>query len=754
MVSLNFVGRIDAGYDNTYELTLSAEVPGVNAAPAAVWFTCTSVSGTSLEAPEADDVFDEIYHNIIFDWDFGDPASSTFDTDLNMPNHWKDANIGRGRKVAHVFSRPDTYTVTCRAYEPATRRFGIRTINVTIGDPVVEFARGRTIIYDPNGTADTSAYVDPTVRSNWVDVISARNARGTSSTAQILLAPDVDLTFNRGDPNITAGNWANLRLGALDPDAQTRPKIRSSGRFGTGGGDAIVRDWGAESIECVVFGIDFVGEWDSTAEVGPILRPLSIFKNGGSYVGDNYLFALHKCSFDGFELVNGTSKIGPTKPYYMMHSDCSVTNWQNYGFACGDGDTNIHAAFVGVSAAQHEDALSGGTKNGLYNNHGSIRHFFTSSLYMSVCDLFTRTGWFVGGEVNGYRLSQEQPALRINTNGAEGVSSYFDRLAVEGQIYLGEQLITRVDVPGNHVFDKVLQVSGSRIDLPSLMDIRFGGTTVRNALSIKLNLPDAVDNPVTNMRFVEGNNSLGSAENGPAGVRVYNVTGIDLRTDENANNAAVSLFDDGNVAFSVKLVENNLLHEPNRSTAQSVPGQTVDLGAALDGFAPRHKGPRPNFLHQEGAFVATISGSGGTFDIPYSEITDQSYNGPGINDGAPTDQPYWQATQAVDTRHMVRVGGRTFLAEAGEISVSFGPTGVTITNQSDVDWSGGWRVRLDRKSRLPEFDPVYDSTTQDLEIVIDATDQNTVATAGGDAPAFDDFMAQVRPATDNVRGAL
>jgi hypothetical protein len=754
MATLTFIGS-DAsgasGYTDVLTLTLTQTQPGVNAAPSAIWFECSSVSNAQAQPPQSGEVYDPQYHEIVYLWTFDDAANAVPRTALNMPDAWKDINKGYGRRVVHCYNDPGTYTVTCYSYEPATQRFGSETISVTIADPDTVFPAGQTIVYDPDGTADVSGLSSPDVKTSWAQVMSARNALGTSNNARILFAPGAVLTLRNGDPDIDTNAWSNLRLGALDMDNPNRPSIVSSGRQGFGPGKSLVRDWGEYCSETVLYGVDLVGEWDSTTETGRMVSPFSIYQS--QQTGDSHLFLMHRAKVSGFVSLWAQIAIPQTALAYAMYSDMSVTNWQDYGIISGNDDPRFNTALVGVSSAQNVDALSGGKKNGMHNNHGAWRDFSSIRAYASVCDFFSRTGWSAGGSYGGNIFPVDQAAIRINTSGGAGRESYLDRVSAEGYIWYEEQGRTNVDRPGNHVIDKMLQVGGSRHTLSQFVMVSYGGFTARNYLGIKLGRNEAGG---TVARFFGLNNGSGDPQNGPAGVRVYNSTGIDLRSDTQALDRNVDFAATVQAPYSVQFLENNLFHEPNRSGSVPVTGVTVDAGTAIAGYSIRHKGPRFNFAHEEADLPVFVSGAGGTFTIPYSQITDQLVNLNNTDNGTPTDQAYWQAIENIDTRHRISVGGDTWHADQNEIDVTFGATGVTITNNSTVDWVSGatYQLRLDRASLIPDYDPQYDNTSQDLTIPIQATDANILQPADMALRAYDDFFGVERPISGDSRGAI
>lgn len=735
-------------YDNLLTLTADHVVTGVNANPVAVWFEVTSVNGAGAGGPGGG-VRDPQFHDLLYLWDFGDPGNALPTTPLNMPDAWKDLNTGYGRQACHVYNDGGTHPVTVYAYEPATRRFGSLTFDVTIGDATMVFGADKTIIYNPGGLADVSAYASATViTTDWAAVKAARNAKGLTD-CRILIAPGVTLT----DTQLASpSTWSNIRIGGLDP--ANKPVVEATTAQGAGT-NSLIRDWDFDNRELVLHDLDFRGPWNSTTETGRRLRPIDTRK-GPSYVG-NFLTLYHRCKFDGFEVVTACYQTGADQNTYNVYNDTEITNWQNYAIFGGSDEPKT--AVIGCSLHQHEDALSGGPKNGMYNNHGPLRDTRSEYLYVSVCDLFSRNGWSAGGtDGAGYSVTADQPAIRINTNGEPNRFSYVDRVAAEGDISLEEQNNSNVDVPGNHVFDKVLQVLGSR---GRASTIRFGGTTIRNLLTVIPDLPTASGGALKHLFLAS--NSDGSADN-DQGIAFYHSTLLDLRNDVNAQSEDMKLYRGPTEVFGsgtdfVNLtLENNVLVQPHR-TGVNRDDEPLDLDTPISGFSPRHKGPRYNFQHYEIDLTTAVPGAGGTLDIPYADIKDTRANIGGVDDGAPTTQAYWQAIEATDTQHRVRINGSddtTFHADTGDIAVAFGPTAVTITNTSGTDWNSGdnLRLRLDRSSRLEAFDPQFSSQGQVIPLAKPLAGSDAIGDGGAGERAYDDMLHHERPDTGGERGAL
>lgn len=743
-------------YTDVLAVTIGTpEQPGVNAAPAAVWFEVTDVTGCDAGAPLANGR-DPKYHDITYVWDFGDSDNSTpFNTDdLNLLTAWKDRNKATGKRVAHVYTTPGTKTVTVTAYERSSLRKGSSTVEVTIGDPKTVFPTTRTIIWNPGGSVNIAPYGYTganEVTGTWANVKTAR-AAVAAQTAQILLVPGVDL-----DNTVLADgeSWANIRIGALD-DTLTLPIIRGMNSENT----ALIRDNSSTKTEIVLFGIDFRGKWDSTTGFGPSCPILAASTNTAA----SQLTMHHRCKVDGFSLVGGGS--GITGTAYLISNECTITNWQDYGM---HGTRKSDGSFAAIACAvhQHVDALSGGDKDlNLYNQHGPCRMFTGGHSFISASSFFSRNGWSNGGVgvgvFTGYGVTADQPCLRFNTNGNANFRAHVERVFLEGGVGAEEQSGGQVppDVPGNYVFDQFVQVLGSRNFTEEVFEIRHSGWSIRNGLCFVPNVPPGQGGRVPQWFYIS--NQDGNAAN-DAGIEIYNCTLIDGRDNTNANSITVQFAvndntengGDDDTHLNV-VIENNVFEQPNRSPAviPDAPIQMGDLGLIL-----RHKGIRYGFLHESGT-IATDVPPGGSFTIPYSSIKTTLWNFNAVDDGAVTDQAYWLANAPAypNAKHKLKVGDFLFYNEnyLGSAMIEFEASQVRVYNRSASNtWTAGlaWALQLDRSSQLPGYEAQYSLSGITIPTGIPQAGSSAIDDATSGKRAVFDLAGNLRPSTGDERGA-
>lgn len=583
-------------------------------APTVVYADATSISGMAAQdGADPGEVYDPSFHEITFIWTLTRPAgaSSVWSPTLAMPTAWNNRNLAYGKRVAFVLDEPGNYTLDlwCVDVNGVT---ATASKSFTVQDPDAVFTGSRTILYDPAGVGDPATYPGANVQTTWAGVKAARTALG-STTARMLVKRGEQITgeqianFGSGVNNIRIGPWGSGATPILGPrgvDADYMIK-----EDGSGGND-----------ELIIYGVNFQGGWDSTTETGIPELPFQLFRN--STRGNiPYFQLIHQCGFDG--LVSCWITSGLTNfEARSCYSECTITNWRDYGLFMADGGDpsgDNRLAILGCSVRQHVDALSGGAKNSLFNTHGCFRTTGMQNTYVAGCSMFSRSGWSGLGT-----RTADNGALRLNTQGNEGHNYVIDRVAVEGMIRVENAENGNNDPAGNYLFDRVVQIAGGRCYNP-LFSVQYGGATIRNYHGTMFNVP--ADHGAIMGEFISAETDGLDAVNVASPVRIYNSTFLDLRNDANASGApdAVSFNN-----FSAGVENNNILHAPNRSSPV-VGDAPLDMATSV-GLTPVHKGPRYNFLHEEGVFFSPIA-PGGTFSIPYTYITETEYNTIGQSGG-------------------------------------------------------------------------------------------------------------------------
>ena len=106
-----------------------SRVSGV--APLYVFFDATATTAVATSRP---------FHELEYQWDFGDAASGSWTSTPGMPNLSR--NQATGPMAAHVFEAPGTYTVNLTVLDGAAA--ATRSVQITVTDPNTVFA-GNTL---------------------------------------------------------------------------------------------------------------------------------------------------------------------------------------------------------------------------------------------------------------------------------------------------------------------------------------------------------------------------------------------------------------------------------------------------------------------------------------------------------------------------------------------------------------------------------------------------------------------------------
>ena len=694
------------------QIGIEVQTAGTNVAPAAVRLTAVDPVGFTLSSPPTGTAFDPAFHEITYIWTVRDAPLAAFTAPQNMVAGWNDPNTAYGADVAFSFPDPGTYTIDLWCID----RLGTTAIaetTLTVSDPDAVYPGTQTLCLAQDG--DFAGKPSGALEFTSATALNA-GITSLSSPARIL--------FKRGeDTTLEISSNENLQyIGAWGAGAPPIVRPPTRGRLSR---PRLMQQY-------TVTDITFLGGWDAATETG---SP----SDNAFFTRDNPAscwFHYHRCRFSGFEIFEPTPGLGAPAGSGVFFTNTVVENWRDYAVFCNSVTQQTFFAIVGCRLSQNVDALNGGTKNGLYNNHGPIRVSNLTNIYIAQTDLFSRTGWSPLTTDTA-----DQPCIRLNSSPkAPGNSAIIERVVCEGgffQIALEGANVSTEERDANYVLDKVLCISTSK-SIQRFLGNRFGGATIRNMLAILPDVPEYHGNSwVGGILLSPDISEPFHQANLDSPVSVHNCSIINLRGSAN---------DDGDVwpvvssngNFVNETVENNIAHAPNIDTP--VNGDApLDMAAALVGVTPRYKGVRFNFDHEEGTLGADVQ-TGASFTLPYPNGTDQSY---------------WQAIEATDRLHMIRNIDDPLLADEGDFTVAFGASDITITNTSGRIWQAGanWRLRLDRKSLIP---PMNTDFANPAILPLPRPQPGSPAIGSGDLglSAYDDFLGQPRPQTGDTRGAL
>ena len=580
----------------------------VRLAPEAVFFEAEP-AGFDLPAPSGAAWYRPEMHEIEYEWDFGDPGATYTATERTVPD-WQDANRGFGQCVAHVFSQPGTYTVTCTArkvvsLDPVEVHEATASATVTVAAQDPAFAPvpaggstvARTIAVALDGDF-TGA--DP----SWAQATTEDPANATTSfqyRAKTILT-DLD---NADDP----ADAGYVRILLKRGESYTSNLI-----------DEEIERWADGPLKVVYF-----GSWGDPADPAPVCYAAS------QTIHPNFRDPAHGVPayiFEGLELRGDYDPITQTSAgssgtaitirdtAYCLITGCTLTNhnmgvyhapWEDDRRGIGRSYLVIHdtkmshlaqyglyqddraapgemawTALLGVQDLDVGNAPSGGsgTTQSNTNSQGPVRSTALGLFVCDGCEMFSRYGWTTAGTWDdGATKTAGQAGLRLPSHSTPDGNArvFITRLAYEGDpmVSLGSPIATPAPY-GNVMLDGFLHVcTATSIET---VQTQMGGVTVRNGLVIKP-APAAPDVPAYG-RLV----SAGITKNAPgdvlepgqvdAPIRVYNNTVVALHAEPAPHDVDLVSNSGSTGTFTDVSAENNVIYAPN------YPGQADHLDIA------------------------------------------------------------------------------------------------------------------------------------------------------------------------------
>lgn len=665
------------GYNATFQLELTRPPEGGGCIAA-----ITNVQGFDVDEPAPGQVYDPVHHEIWTIFTVVGQPLAPFSAVENMVTGWNNPNTMYGGRKVGFYLPPGTYQIEAFAVDASGNKGFVRSPAFTVVTPDSFYPGTRTVCFsnDPGETwaGEKSGCQRATTFSQLQNAVN--NATGPlrilfkagqtvpeASVSQILV--------NR------TGQWLNHinRWGSGDDPIIECP-FGGSGEivfYFAGSNNGTVAN---EVEHFVCENIFFRGDWDAANEIGrPGRGPLNFrdHRNGTFYTIAN----LKVRGMNTLELSTNDAQVGN-----MVVANCDIGDWQDYGIY---GLARTFAALLGCRSVQNVDAYNGGRygKIGFFNDHTALRYPHSDYCYIAICDFFSRNGW------SGLSPDQaDQPCARMQQNGTTA-HSFTDRVVYEGggePVAYSTEAQSFTEFPGNHVFNRGLLIASPK-SWEAFILVEFGGTTVRNAIGIQLNTPDYHGNGW------QGAIKLRAQQPGAGNlanpIRAYGNTFANYRNQANdpGDNWPVFRIETG---FADVLEQNNILVAETIDTPVNPKGQ-INSTQTIPGVTCRYKG----VLHYPLAWLGTGTlGSsvapGGSVVLPYS---------------GGTNQDYWATTEAIDTRHILRVGNTNRYAELGQITVAFEAGGIRFTNNTSSTWASGatWYFKLDRSSQKPAIPSTY-----------------------------------------------
>ena len=545
------------------------------------------VGGFDAQKPTDGKVYDPTLHDIHYRWSFGDPGS--YDVPVNMLPQWRDRNLGHGPFPAHVFRTPGTYRVTCVATERSSGKTASASIDVTVQDPASAFTSATRIVVSGSGDFTGAPAADAANRvTTFADAMTRAKALKSNGNP-------IGIFFKSGDTFVCPGqvvvgrSFRNFYVGTWGGTARARIKGLSSGSIFYMAGDL-------PTSGASISNIDFIGPWDSTTETR--VPPEAIAPSGINITGG--FCTVSGCSGSGLGSFVVGSVNGSVKT--IIVSDCSATNWEDYGAYLENDETSGYTAVLGCRFAQDPDALQGGngkSRTDLGNRHGALRFHGTRHLYVDAVDLFSRNGWTVVAgkpvDQNPIRDHRSEPLShgffsRIMGEGGWGMYSNGEAAPDAGADGDGQGF----HMPCNTVLDKAYFLGSARTIMQ--LGLSSSAFTGRNLVLHRVNTGTDADPCGRAIEIGTGSPGDFHPTTRSEPIRLYNVTVINEMDDvQQARNAQRSTgwqpvvirpgcYDDGMIQ-----IENLVVHRPNFTG-----GFVADapLNSTRLGLTPRYLGYR------------------------------------------------------------------------------------------------------------------------------------------------------------------
>jgi hypothetical protein len=692
----------------------------VMVAPAQVWLRATGHAGLAA-FEESGSVYDGAHHEYYHEWTIRGAPLPAWTKPQNMPAAWNNPNRACGREVAFLLPAAGDYVIDLVVRDRHGNRAVAATGRLTVVAPDSHFPVRSRIYVDPDGdfTGVPAGARTAVTMQDLADRLAA--ARGAPSWVLLRGGKTHDMgTYAAGTRD---NGWMALtkdrRFAMLSSFGGGRARVVPATAGNRIQGHGMFEIWGRPVTDFLTFtGLDFVGGWDPSVERGNQGNAAAI----GSLDAKlrNSFVTIHDVDCSGLDKglhLAASARQGANPDNRMMVTNCFITNWRDYGIFAWNQQCRF--AMVGNRITQHVDALHGGPKSdGLVNNHGPVRFQEAAYVYFAQNDVFSRTGWSPIG-----RKLADQPCLRLVVDPREGQAATVERNVMEG----GYHIVNLNDqgpsypssppphqpiVPFNVVFSDNILI-GTAKNLGTAMEVWRSGLTVRNNLFVMPDVALVQAQGAPCLKLGGQKNAVVSPDNASNPIVVHSNTCLNLLGEPNAGGKAWEFLENVDDYFTSLTAENNLVHRPHMARAETA-FAPVDVATALEGITPRFRGERYGYRPTDPIIPAGDVPHGGSFAVPYSAILKVLQDQTPVAGGGATDQAYWLAIAATDTRHSLhlRRQRQRLHAELGHFTVSFDATGVTVTNTSGYTWKAdaeGFRLSLDRTSLIPAMDTTYAS---------------------------------------------
>lgn len=509
--------------------------------------------GAVFEMDEPTGVYDARMHDLTYIWTFDDEY--TYVAPVNTLAAFKAAGEAIGFNAAHVFRQPGTYTVRLDVYGVVGGNIvhAYSEEVITIGDPETIFAGTRTCFVSPS--------------SDWTHcpLGAVQRTNINSATEYAMEGPlPYRIMLNRGETysfsgrrfgfNVPGGDTCTLHMVA-GPGEGAAPILTCTGGISCGANN----DSQYVDKTLVVQGLVLNGPYDPTAPGDP--DTTDAFSFWGPYSPQQIL--IDQCEARGF---GHGAYIGETEPRHVYFNDSVIEGYGKWGVMGGGYDG---LAILGSRIMSHVDApIDNGASMG-----GTLRVSNMDTTIIASTDFFCRQGW--SGLGGSYIAAQ--PCIRTESHGDAGHQIVLTRNSFEGGFSMIS--LSRGDdasVAHNALVDSCYFLGGYQTG--AMVETSNGGITVRNNVVVLPNTTTRLGPGMSNFANYSRNGSNAEAQAAP--MRTYGNTFV------NMVGTAAGIVDNSG-GYSTVSTENNVVHQPNASPAQTGDAPLVTTPAL---WTPREKG--------------------------------------------------------------------------------------------------------------------------------------------------------------------
>lgn len=683
--------------------------------------------------------YDALVGEIMYFIDFGDPGGS-FTVPQNMPTGFDDRNKGYAKKVTHVYRASGTYTITAWAYDylgnwaTASTQITVKADDFDATNTVVMSA-----LNDFTGAPASNYHV-----TTWSSLKSTmQSLKATQPIIKVWLK--YGETYS-GTDGLYLDSYGHFILDAWGTPANGQPVVEFSTALLSG--QFFYATQSADHKLLKVSNIKFTGPWDATIErrtdlgvVNGSPNFLFMYNGGGATALCDYTF--DKVFLDGFAI--GFYPHGSAVPGRVTISEVTHHNHQDYLWF--NGTEGMEVSIVGTRIYQPANVL-GGSYNRWYhgnnrNQHFGIRTSYSMDIMFQNNDWLSEIGWNLqntiahqgcrfntGGGASTMRVFMTRNKLQCSVNVSTTSSTqnptniYFD---------FNYSLVNNPQGATGFYTDAVGPIIRRNIFVVASTSSAncYVGSQAKSVLTINTPLMTA-EMKAANKIIVEGN------------------TVVDLRTNAQFHPENVGMLTVANATGVTVEEANNVWHAPNRTPAETAQGPLSSTSAGFEGDYP---GIRTGYDKGTDTITGGDIAPGATLFVPYTSILDDGGNAVTQSSYSDADG---RAAIKINTSSLVddmayitedlnadppREWAGSFFEIAGDISVSYGATGITFTNNSTDTWPNNknYVVHVPRGNNAMPVDTAYATPVGTAKLYAITPSSAGYQTAVGDVPPFDFF---------------